>query len=217
VLGPTGCGKTALALRFPAAGVLASERCVYVSFQENAGQLLAKAASFGWDLAPAVDSGELRIHYIPHGELNLDALGAVVRRELEAGAVRRVAIDSLAELVLASGETERFPAYSRMLTGLVRAAGASMLITSETNVLGPNVEPLGGLSFLFHNVIMLRYVEIGSELRRALNVLKMRDSNHAKGLVQFDIDSHGPNVLGKLEGVTGVLGWSALHAENPPP
>jgi len=25
--------------------------------------------------------------------------------------------------------------------------------------------PIGGLSFLFHNVIMLRYLEIGCELR----------------------------------------------------
>jgi circadian clock protein KaiC len=215
LLGPTGCGKTALALRFTAEGVRSGERAVYVSFQETQEQLLAKATSFGWNLTAAVESDSLHIHHIPHGELNLDALGAIVRRELAAGGVRRVVIDSLAELVLAARETDRFPAYSRMLTGLVRAAGAALLITSETQVLGPNLEPLGGLSFLFQNVIMLRYVELQSELRRAVNVLKMRDSNHAKGLVQFDIMSDGPRIMDRLEGVTGVLGWTALHVDAP--
>ena len=41
----------------------------------------------------------------------------------------------------------------------------------------------------------------------------MRDSDHAKGFVQFEIDEHGPTIVGKLEGLTGLLGWSALEAE----
>ena len=217
ILGPSGCGKTVLALRFTATGVEDGERCLYVSFQESADQLVRKAGSFGWDLSAALASGQLTIHHVPHGQLNLDAVGTVVRRELARGSVRRVAIDSLAELVIAARETERFTAYARMLTALIRGAGASVIITSETSTLGPTLEPLGGLSFLFQNVLLLRYVELGSELRRALNVLKMRDSNHAKGLVQFEIDEEGFKLLGKLEGMSGVLGWSALREDEPVP
>lgn len=215
VLGPTGSGKTAIALRFIFEGIRADECCLYVSFQETAVQLVRKADSFGWDLTSGLDSGLLRIHHVPQGELNLDSIGAIVQRELDSRPIRRVVIDSLGELVVAARETERFPAYARMLAGLVRAAGASLMVTSETNVMGPILEPLGGLSFLFHNVVLLRYVELESEMRRALNILKMRDSPHAKGLVQFDIDEHGPKIMGKLEGLTGVLGWTALHADAP--
>jgi circadian clock protein KaiC len=211
LLGPSGCGKTVISLRFIVEGVRAGEHCLYVSFQETADQLVRKAASFGWDLAAAVASGQLTIHHVPHGQLNLDAVGTVVQRQLARRSVRRVVIDSLAELVFAARETERFPAYSRTLTALIREAGASLIVTSETSTLGPVVEPLGGLSFLFQNVVLLRYVEIESELRRALNILKMRDSGHAKGLVQFEIDAEGVKLLGKLEGMSGVLGWSALR------
>jgi circadian clock protein KaiC len=189
-------------------------RCLYISFQETAAQLVRKASSFGWELVSGLDSGQLRIHHVPQGELNLDSLGAIVQRELAGGPLRRVVIDSLAELVVAARETERFPAYTRMLSGLVRAAGASMVITSETEVMGPILEPLGGLSFLFHNVVLLRYIEVESEMRRALYVLKMRDSNHGKGLVQFEIGEQGPKVLGKLEGFSGVLGGTALWAQR---
>ena len=81
------------------------------------------------------------IHHVPHGELDLDTLGAVVRRELHDGSVRRIVLDSLAELVVAARETERFPAYARSLIGFIRAGGASVLVTSETTALGPEAEP----------------------------------------------------------------------------
>ncbi len=89
-----------------------------------------------------------------------------------------------------------------------------MLITSETTTLGPELEATGGLSFLFQNVLLLRYIEIESEIRRALAVIKMRDSSHAKGLVQFEIDDTGFRLMEKLEGITGILGWSALRSSE---
>lgn len=211
ILGPSGCGKTAFGLGFMAQGLADGEPCMYASFQENADQLAAKAASFGWDFEGALQSGQLVIHHIPHGELDLDTLGAVVRRELSTRGVRRVVLDSLAELVVAARETERFPAYARSLVAFIRAAGASVIVTSETTALGPEAEPVGGLSFLFHNVLFLRYIEIESESRRALSILKMRDSDHVKGVYQFEVDEHGLRVMDKLERVTGVLGWSALR------
>jgi circadian clock protein KaiC len=212
ILGPSGCGKTVLSLRFVHQGLAEGERCVYASFQENADQLALKAASFGWDFAGALESGQLVVHHLPPARLDLDTLGDVVRRELSGGTVRRIVFDSLAELVVAARETDRFPAYARTLMGFVRACGASALVTSETTTLGPQTEQAGGLSFLFHNVLLLRYVEIESEVRRALTILKMRDSDHAKGVYQFEVDEQGFEVFNKLEGVSGVLGWSALRA-----
>jgi circadian clock protein KaiC len=214
VLGPSGAGKTIFGLRFAAQGLEAGEHCLYVSFQETADQLVKNAATFGWDLAKAWESGRLAIHYVPVGELDLDTIAAAVRRELTKGSVRRVVIDSLAELVFAAREADRFPAYSRSLVGWIRAAGASVVITSETTTLGPMTEPIGGLSFLFHNVILLRYLEIGSELRRAVNIIKMRTSNHDKGVFEYVIDQHGLTIKDRLEGVTGVLGWSALRTQE---
>jgi hypothetical protein len=40
----------------------------------------------------------------------------------------------------------------------------------------------------------------------------MRNSDHEKGLWTFAITEHGFEVQAKLEGVTGLLGWSALIA-----
>lgn len=115
VLGPSGSGKTVLALRFIAKGLEEGERCLYglVPGDErparSQGGLLRLGSRF------PQESGQLRIHHVPQGDLNLDAVGAVVRAELAKGGVRRVVLDSLAELVFAAREAERFPAYARTL------------------------------------------------------------------------------------------------------
>jgi circadian clock protein KaiC len=105
------------------------------------------------------------------GDLDLDVLANAVRANLAEHQVSRVGIDSLAELVLADREWDRFPAFMRSLLGLVRAAGVSLLATSETTGGGITAQSLEGLMFLFDNVIDLRYIEQQSVLGRALNVV----------------------------------------------
>ena len=215
ILGPSGAGKTIFGLRFITEGLRQGGRCLYVTFQDTTEQLIKMAAGFGWDLEAALASGQLVVHHVPLGELDLDMLTSRIRGDLDDGPVHRVVIDSLAELVSAARETERFLAYARSLTGLIRAVGASLVITSETTTLGPTPEPAGGgVTFLFHNLIQLRYIELNSATGRALNIVKMRNSNHAKNLYQFEIGDQGPEIGDKLEGVTGALGWSALRAAN---
>ncbi|MDT4990264.1 MAG: circadian clock protein KaiC [Actinoplanes sp.] len=215
ILGPSGIGKTIAGLRFVAEGITQDERCLYVTFQDTADQLVTMAATFHWDLGAARDKGHLVVHHVPLGELDLDLLAARIRQELAQGTIHRVVIDSLAEMVFAARESDRFPAYARSLTGLIRAAGATLVITSETTTLGPSPEPIGGVMFLFHNVILLRYIEMNSSTGRALNIVKMRNSDHSKDVYCFTISADGMTLDRPLESVTGVLGWSALRTPNP--
>jgi circadian clock protein KaiC len=210
VLGPPGAGKTIGSLNFVADGLARDEHCLYISFQDTADQLVGMARTFGWDFGAAWEAGRLTISHVPMGSLDLDVVGAVVRERLAAGDVTRVVLDSLAEMVFAGRESERFPAYLRSLAGLIRAAGASLMVTSETTSLGPVKEPLGGLMFLFHNVIQLRYLEHHSQLGRALNIVKMRNSDHNTAVHFCHITHKGLNIVGPLDGVTGILGWSTL-------
>ncbi|HLL69403.1 MAG TPA: ATPase domain-containing protein [Micromonosporaceae bacterium] len=212
VLGPSGAGKTIAGLRFVTEGLAHGQRCLYVTFQDTAEQLLDMAAGFGWDLRPAHDKEDLVVHHVPLGELDLDLLATRIRQEFRRHPIHRVVIDSLAEMVYAARESDRFPAYARSLTGLIRSGGATLLITSETTTLGPSPEPIGGVTFLFHNVILLRYMEQNSATGRALNIVKMRNSDHSKDVYGFTIGPDGLTVGPTLTNVTGVLGWSALRA-----
>jgi circadian clock protein KaiC len=214
VMGPSGIGKTIFGLRWTAQELEQGNRCLYVTFQDTPDQLTNMAAVFGWDLAAARATGQLVISHVPMGDLDLDVLANAVRANLAEHPVSRVVIDSLAELVLAAREWERFPAYMRSLVGLIRAAGSSSLLTSETTANSLTAQSLDGLMFLFDNVIDLRYIEQESQVGRAVNVVKMRNSPHKMTLSSFTITEHGLAIGGQIEGVTGRLGWSALRAPD---
>jgi circadian clock protein KaiC len=215
VTGPSGVGKTIFGLRWIVEGMERDERCLYVTFQDTGAQLVSVGAGFGWNLADRRDSGDLVISYVPMGELDLDVLATSVRSELDRHPVGRVVIDSLSELAFAAREEDRFAAYMRSLVGLVRAAGSSLLMTSETSARGLPGNSLAGLMFLFDNTIDLRYVEEGSQIGRAAHVAKMRSRKHAMTLNTVTITDHGLQIGGELGSVTGRLGWSALRAQEP--
>jgi circadian clock protein KaiC len=216
VTGPSGSGKSIFALRWLATAVEQGARCLYVTFQDTPDELVAMATTFGWDLGAARAAGRLTILYVPMGNLDLDVLASAIRAELEAQPVGRVAVDSLAEMIFAVREAERFPAFLRSLIGLIRASGASSLITSETAPHGIADNSLAPLMFLFHNVIDLRYIENGSRIGRAISVLKMRNSRHEMTLSSYTIGDHGITLGETLEGVTGRLGWSVLTNRSVP-
>jgi circadian clock protein KaiC len=210
LVGPSGVGKTLLGLSFLGAGLERGERCLHISFQETETQVREKAETAGWDWS-AVSGEQLMIRHIPPVELDLDEVGSIVRAELARGDVKRVLVDSLAELSFAARETERLPAYIWALGGFVRAAGGTSVFTNEIAALGQS-GGLGGVSFLFNNVFFLRYLELRSELGRGLSILKMRQSDHTKGLIRFTIDEGGLTFGERIDDVSGLLGWSALSA-----
>ena len=214
--GPSGVGKTIFGLRWIAQQLEQGERCLYVTFQDTPEQLARMAAAFGWDLRSSQDAGQLVLSHVPMGDLDLDVMATTVREELARQPISRIVFDSLSELVLAAHEEERFPAYLRSLLGLIRAGGSSLVVTSETAAHGEGSATLGGLMFLFDNVIDLRYVEEGSQVARALHVAKMRSSWHEMTLHSFTITERGITVGDVLRGVTGRLGWSALRSQAVP-
>lgn len=215
VMGPSGVGKTTFAMGWLAQGLELGESCLFVTLQDTADNIENMAAVYGWDVTAARAAGQLIISYMPTGNLDMDVLAEAVRENLAGGQTRRVVIDSLAELFLATREWDRFPAYMRSMLALVRSAGSSMLITSETTANVLAAQSMERLMFLFENVIDLRYVEQESALSRALSVVKMRNGAHKMTMSSFDITASGVRVGNELAGVTGRLGWGALRAHEP--
>ena len=214
VTGPSGVGKTILGLRWIAQGLEEGEHGLYVTFQDTPAQLTRMAAGFGWDIEAARAAGRLAISYVPMGSLDLDVLASAVRAELAEHPLSRILLDSVAELVSAARESERFPAFMRSLVGLIRATGSSAMVTSETAPHGATDRSLDQLMFLFDNIVDLRYIEEESQIGRALSVLKMRNSRHETTLVSFTISDHGVTIGEELDGVTGRLGWTALRTQD---
>lgn len=214
IMGPSGAGKTVLSSEWVSAGLKVGERCLYVSFEESARQLEAKATTFGWGWDRKVASGHLDLLHVPPIELDIDWLAHEIRRIVEAGDITRVVIDSIGELLPVTSGQGRFPGYLWALATTVTATGASIVFTQETSALGPSEARYAQMSYLFHNVLVLRYMEVEARVGRALLVLKMRESGHDKRLAQYRISSRGFVIAGQVADAEGMLGDAPLRATD---
>lgn len=68
VVGPSGIGKSTVALGFITAGLDLSDRCLYITFQETPDEILHRARNFGRDRETPHPTGQLQIQYVPIGE-----------------------------------------------------------------------------------------------------------------------------------------------------
>ena len=154
--------------------------------------------------------------HVPMGNLDLDILASEIRAELARDRAGRTVIDSLAELVKANREVERFPAYKRSLIGLSMQQASSLLITNESLSRGGDaVSGLKVLMFLFDNVINLRYMEEdGPDIGRAMSVIKMRSSDHASTLNRVAIGETGIEVGTTIVGASGASAGAYLRSES---
>jgi circadian clock protein KaiC len=94
--------------------------------------------------------------------------------------------------------------YTSVANGLRREGVTAVLLGEEGRSMYQRTFK-GGLSFIVDVIIVLRYVEIESAMQRAITVLKMRGSNHAKEIRRYEIKTGGVEVLDVFEGREGLL------------
>ena len=213
LMGASGTGKTVLATHFVHAGIAAGDTALYVTLEEAASALRAKWGAFGMPLDDAVEGGQLEVLQAPVTELDIDWLARAVREAMDRLQPSRIVFDSLSELRTGARREGRHPGYLWALANMARRDGASVVFTEEVPIVD-SLTSHDGVSNLFSNVLLLRYLEDGGELGRALTVLKMRDSVHSHRLVRLSIDRDGMHEHGEVEDLkAGLLGWSALRTD----
>ncbi len=118
-------------------------------------------------------------------------------------------LDSLSSLALGIPSERRFRELVYAISKHVSALGATLMFSIQTSQLLGTVQLSGlGTSAMTDQVIVLRFVELGGRLERAISVLKARATAHDTELRRFLISSEGLKVgdgFGDLQGVlTGL-------------
>lgn len=207
IAGSAGAGKTLLALHFLAAGAQRGERCLMVSFQENPEQLALRAGQFGLSQLLDIGGGRTEVLFLSPVELDLDMAAALIREAVESRKVQRVVIDSVAELEFAVRDLERFDDFLASLVGFLRGHEVTTLMTREITQLFGNELTIAsrGLSYIVDNIVLLRYIEVQAEIRRALAVLKIRGSDHDKALRELIFANGMARIADRFAGLSGIV------------
>jgi circadian clock protein KaiC len=198
VAGPTGSGKTTIGLQFVLAGVAVGEPALYVNFQENPTQLARAIGNLGGDLLALGDQG-LHLLYTSSVELQIDNLIVQMFRLIERHGVRRVVVDAIGDLSLASADVHRTHDYLYALVQRFTVAGITGLLLLEdfsrgpVNSGSPVASEFGRLSYMCDNLVLLE-IQRGEQLSRRLSVYKTRGSSHDEAVHPVTITGRGISV-----------------------
>lgn len=215
VAGGAGTGKTLLGLHLITAGVAQGEPGVIVTFQENPRQLREIARSFGWDLAEMERQGLLVHLYSSPVEIQPDIHAAHVKEIVQRIGAKRVLLDSLKDIEIATPDKVRFKDYIYALVNLFKLQGVTTLLTNEIpEMFGPFQLSEYGVSFVVDSVILLRYVELSGRMGRAINIMKVRGSQHSKEIRYFEITNDGIQIMTVVDAQTGVLTGIPIIRDN---
>ena len=207
VRGAPGCGKTSLGLQFLVHGARNNDPGLFISFEEFPASIHRDAESLGWNLAELEEAGQLHLMFTTP-QILLDSLASpqsALSRLMLDGGIQRVVLDSITHFARLTEDPVKLRAiYNTIVNGLKREGVTSLLLGEESRTPDPRQER-GKLSYVVDGIIMLRYVEVESAMQRAIVVLKMRGSDHAKEIRRAEIRKGGMVVTDVFEGRENIL------------
>jgi len=211
VSGAPGVGKTTLGLQYLVHGAEQGQPGLLVTFEEFPAVLVRDARSFGWDLRALEAAGKLRLLFTSPEVLlaSLQSPDSSLSQTLRAMAPRRAVLDSIAHFHrLTSDPVELRHTYNVLVNGLKREGMTSLLLDEAPRLLGAQTRYEGSLLFLVDAILLMRYVEVESTMQRAIAVLKMRGSPHAREIRRFFIGDDGLRIGEPFSGQEGILSGS---------
>ena len=212
VEGAPGTGKTTIGMQFIYNGITKfNESGIILTFEEFPQQYYRDAAAFGWDFKRLEKENKLRI-VMSSPEVtkaDLENIGGRIETLAKEINARRILVDSLSHFERLSQDPVelRSIAYG-FVNALKREDLTSVLTTESPALLGESGAVDEDVAFVVDSYVLLRYVEIDSSVYKALLVLKLRGSNHAKDIRQFSITNKGIVVQDKFVGREGIMSGS---------
>ncbi len=188
IAGPSGTGKTLMGLHFVMNGARQGQPGVIASLQENPIQMERVLRGFGWSLAES----NVAVMYRSPVDVYIDEWVHDLLETVEKTGARRVLIDSLADLRMASGDEIRFREFVYSLVQRFSRQGVSVMMTFEVpHLFGASQLSDSAVSPLSDNVVMLSYLREEETIKRTMAVIKTRATTHDPAIRQFVIGSQG--------------------------
>ena len=201
--GPSGSGKSIMAAAFLNAGVRNGETGVIAAFERRPNRAHDK------ELAQNIEQGRIGVVESDAADVSIEEVMHLLAREIRRLKATRVVIDSLSGFELALGPSfkDDFRESLLRLVAALTGLGVTVVMTSELEDRYTDLRfsPYG-TAFMTDAIIVQRYIEVESRLRRVLAVVKVRDSAHSDELREYSIDDSGIRLGTKLAEQEGLLG-----------
>jgi circadian clock protein KaiC len=209
--GAPGTGKTTLGMQFIYNGIAKyDEPGLILTFEEFPQQYYRDASTFGWDFRRLEGEGKLKVIMTSPeiSQIDLESVGGMIETVANEIGARRILIDSLSHFQKLTDDPVELRSIQYSFINALKREGLTALLTKESEAILGEVYSDESAAFIADAYILLRYVEIESAIHKALLVLKLRGSDHAKDIRQFEINEHGIEVQAPFEGQEGIMSGS---------
>ena len=211
--GSSGTGKTVIGTQFIVNSLLKNEPGIIVSFEEDAVQIRENSRKFGWGLENFENRDILEI--ISPLEFDASELALQIYDTVEKIKAKCMMFDGIARLQSLMPPHIQFSDYMEGFVSTLKKMNVTAVYTNETQNLTGTTKVTGtGISPTMDTVILLRYLEIKSEMRKAISVLKMRGSDHDKDIRELIINKKGVEIKMPFSEYSGLLSGSPVKAPS---
>lgn len=203
--GPSGVGKTSLALQFAKEAAGRGDRTAVFNFDEDTDLLNSRSEAINIPISKMVEGGNLVINEVKPLEFTANQFAQRVRKEVEQEGTKIVVLDSVNGYDLGiKGKQLQKSLYN--LTQYFRAKGITAILTNEVSKITGEFQASDmDITVIADNVVFFRYLEIEGKLKKAIGVLKKRVSDFERSLREFEITEHGLKVGAPMEDLRGIL------------
>ena len=196
IVGGPGCGKTVFALQSLVNGANAKESGIFVAFEETTRQIVANAATFGWDIPALVKKrlffldASLSPETVTAGGFDLVGMLAMLEAKARQLHAKRIVFDGIDVLLtlLDDPAAERRELY-RIRDWLLKT-GLTGIITQKAGDAGQDLRH-NFQQFMVDCVVVLRHQVLDGSAFRNLRVMKYRGSGFAGDEFPITLSEHG--------------------------
>jgi circadian clock protein KaiC len=204
IMGPAGCGKSALATQYAVGAAERGEKAAMFIFEESVASLYNRSHSLGMPLRKHVEAGLITVRQVDPAQLQPGEFAHLVRKSVDDG-VRVLVIDSLNGFLNAVPEEKFLLLHLHELLSYLGQNGvATILVFAQHGLVGTMHAPVD-VSYLADCVLLLRYFEARGRIRKAVSVVKRRGGMHDTAIRDFAMSGEGLAIGAPLVDFRGVL------------
>jgi circadian clock protein KaiC len=138
-------------------------------------------------------------------------------RMIEEKSIKRAMVDSVTNFEkLAKNIGEMREIETDLVNYFKKEEITTLLLKENKSILGGWNISDNRIPFIVDSYLIMRYLELESEIRRGIMVLKMRGSNHTKEIRQYSIGKNGLSIGGTFEGISGLFLGTGIPTGNRP-
>lgn len=195
VYGGPGCGKSSLTFEFLYRGAQLGENGLYVSLEETEQDMIGNMLntfSDCKDLPELIKAKKLQV--VKPDKLELEEVAELIEAQISDNNVKRVVIDSATMIKLSFENELEYRQTLFEFFSLLRNLDCTVMMTLEATSARKEQLTFDIEHFVMDGIINLYNHEQGDRRIRALEIFKMRGTDHSRELVPFKVLPDGIKV-----------------------